>query len=192
MIKDLGVDFYRFSIAWTRVLPNGFSNHVNQAGLTYYNNLIDELLKNNITPFVTMYHWDLPYELQRLGGWTNPAVIDIFVDYAKILLDKFGDRVKYWITINEPKEICLDGYGTDVKAPLLNMTGIAEYMCAKNVLIAHAKVYRLYDEQYRKIQGGSVGITICGTWFEPASDTVDDHQAAVDARRFDVSFMLDF
>ncbi|XP_052744850.1 myrosinase 1-like [Bicyclus anynana] len=185
MLKDLGVDFYRFSISWTRILPNGFSNYVNSAGLRYYNHLINDLLKNGITPFVTMYHWDLPYELHKLGGWTNPVTVDWFVDYANILFESLGDRVKFWITINEPKEICHEGYGSDMKAPFLNMSGIAEYICAKNVLLAHAKVYHLYDEEYRTQQQGSIGIALNAKWFEPASDTIDDHQAAIDARQFD-------
>ncbi|OWR51063.1 seminal fluid protein CSSFP021 [Danaus plexippus plexippus] len=185
ILKELGVDFYRFSVSWTRILPQGFSNYINQAGINYYNNLINELIQNNIVPFLTIYHWDLPQELQKLGGWTNPYIIDVFADYAKILFDHFGDRVKFWITINEPKQICYEGYGSDLKAPLVNMTGIAEYMCAKNVLLAHAKVYRIYDEEYRKKQNGKIGISISCTWYEPASDTIDDHQAALDARQFD-------
>ncbi|KAL0811274.1 hypothetical protein ABMA28_009690 [Loxostege sticticalis] len=185
MMKELNLDFYRFSVSWTRILPNGFSDRINQAGLDYYNNLINELLNNNITPFVTMYHWDLPHNLQRLGGWANPLVVDWFVDYAKVLFDKFGDRVKNWITINEPKQICYEGYGSDLKAPFVNMSGIAEYICAKNILLAHARVYRLYDEEYRRLQNGTIGISLSCTWFEPASDTLDDNQAALDARQFD-------
>lgn len=189
-MKELGLDFYRFSIAWSRVLPNGFADRINQAGVDYYNNLINEMLANGITPFVTMYHWDIPNNLQKLGGWSNPLVVDWFVEYAKVLLDKFGDRVRYWMTINEPKQICYEGYGSDLKAPFLNMTGIAEYLCAKNVLLAHAKVYRMYDEQYRRLQNGTIGISISFTWYEPASDTLDDHQAALDARQFDVSIFI--
>ncbi|KAJ2940059.1 hypothetical protein O0L34_g14094 [Tuta absoluta] len=185
LMKDLGLHFYRFSISWSRILPTGYSNNINQAGVDYYNNLIDEMLQNNIKPFVTMYHWDLPAELQKLGGWTNPHVADWFADYAKVLYDKFGSKVDYWITINEPKQICYEGYGADKKAPFLNATGIADYYCAKNVLLAHAKAYRIYDEKYRKTFNGSVGISVSCTWFQPASDSQDDHQAAQDARMFD-------
>ncbi|CAH0683986.1 unnamed protein product [Chilo suppressalis] len=185
LMKELGIDFYRFSVSWSRILPNGFADKINQPGLDYYNNLINEMLDNNITPFVTIYHWDLPYNLQKLGGWTNPLIVEWFRDYAKILFDRFGDRVKFWMTINEPKQICYEGYGSDLKAPFLNATGIAEYICAKNILLAHAKVYHLYDESYRKIQNGTIGISLSCTWYEPASDTSDDHQAAVDARQFD-------
>ncbi|XP_059050551.1 myrosinase 1-like [Achroia grisella] len=183
--KELGLDFYRFSVSWPRILPKGLPNQINQAGIDYYNNLINELLKNNIKPFLTIYHWDLPYELQKLGGWINPHVVDWFVDYVKILYDYYGDRVKLWITINEPKQICYEGYGSTLKAPMLNASGVAEYMCAKNLLLAHAKAYHLYNQNYRKLQNGTVGISISCTWFEPASETIDDHQAAVDANQFD-------
>lgn len=187
LVKELGLDFYRFSVSWTRILPLGFMANINQEGVSYYNNLIDELLKNNIKPFLTMYHWDMPWNLHVLGGWTNPIVVQWFTDYAKVLFDKFGDRVKYWVTINDPKQICSDGYGADIKASMANNTGIAVYLCAKNVLLAHAKVYHLYDEEYRKLQKGTIGIAIGQNWYEPASDTIDDFQAATDARQFEVS-----
>lgn len=187
MMVELGLHYYRFSISWPRILPKGFPDHINQAGVDYYNNLINEMIKHNIKPFVTIYHWDLPENLQKLGGWANPNIVDWFVDYAKVVFDKFGNRVKMWVTINEPKQICYEGYGSAAKAPMLNVTGIAEYMCAKNVLLAHAKAYRLYQEKYKKQQNGLVGISLSCTWFEPAAEGNSDQQAAKDAREFDVS-----
>ncbi|XP_041985165.1 myrosinase 1-like [Aricia agestis] len=185
IMKELGLDFYRFSVSWPRILPTGFANQINQAGIDYYSNLIDEMIENGITPFLTIYHWDLPEDLQKLGGWTNSEIVDWFTDYAGVLFDNFGDRVKMWITINEPKQICYEGYGSDMKAPLVNLTGIAEYLCAKNVLLAHAKAYRLYDERYRKEQKGEIGISLSCSWYEPMSDSEEDTQAALDARQFD-------
>lgn len=187
MTSELGLDFYRFSISWPRILPTGFADKINEAGVEYYDNLINGLLKKNVTPFVTIYHWDLPENLQKMGGWTNPNIRNWFSDYAKVLFDKFGDRVRHWVTINEPKQICYEGYGSDAKAPMLNITGVADYLCARNLLLAHAGAYHLYDDKYRKLQNGNIGIAISCTWFEPSSDTLEDHAAAIDARMFDVS-----
>lgn len=170
MLRELGVDSYRFSIAWTRILPSGFPDKINQAGVDYYNNLINELLKYNIEPMVTLYHWDLPQKLQEMGGWTNPHIVDWYSDYARIAFELFGDRVKLWITINEPKEICHNGYGDTTMAPQLNIQGYAEYLCAKNLLVAHATAYHIYDKEFRSTQQGTIGITLSASWIEPETE----------------------
>lgn len=100
LMAELGLKAYRFSIAWTRILPDG-EGEVNQKGIQFYNDLINELLANKIEPIVTMYHFDLPYELHKKGGWSNRKTIDAFVNYAHVLFNNYGDRVKYWLTINE-------------------------------------------------------------------------------------------
>ena len=174
-------------MSWPRLLPNGFVDKVNHIAIDYYNNLLDELLAKNITPMVTMYHWDLPANLQKLGGWTNPTIVEWFTDYAKFLFERFGGKVSYWMTINDPLQICVGGYGTDNQAPFMNYSGIAEYMCTRNLLIAHGQTYHMYDSDFRKLQNGQVGIAISFVWYEPASRTNEDHDAAVDAREFDVS-----
>lgn len=100
LMAEMGLKAYRFSIAWTRILPNG-SGEVNEPGIRFYDELINELRSYNIEPIVTMYHFDLPYELHKKGGWANRETIEAFCEYAKILFTHYGDRVKYWLTINE-------------------------------------------------------------------------------------------
>ena len=102
MMKQLGVNAYRFSIAWPRIQPTG-RGEANPEGIAYYNRLIDLLLENGITPFITLYHWDLPLDLERAhDGWLNPEITDDFAAYAELCFKAFGDRVKHWITLNEP------------------------------------------------------------------------------------------
>ena len=102
LIKSQGFKVYRFSIAWSRVMPTG-KDQVNEAGIRFYSNLIDELLANDIEPWVTLYHWDLPQALQdEYGGWLNLQVVEHFKAYAALCFERFGDRVKNWITFNEP------------------------------------------------------------------------------------------
>ncbi len=100
LFAELGLKAYRFSIAWTRILPTG-RGQVNQAGVDFYSNLIDECLKYGIEPIITMYHFDLPQALDAEGGWGNPATVDAFVEFARAIFAAYGDRVKYWLTINE-------------------------------------------------------------------------------------------
>ncbi|XP_050512615.1 myrosinase 1-like isoform X4 [Diabrotica virgifera virgifera] len=184
MLKHLGVTHYRFSLSWSRILPTGFNNKVNPLGIAYYKNLIKELRANNIEPLVTIFHWDTPQPLENLGGWTNELIVDRFVDFAKVAFENFGDDVTYWLTFNEPKPICHEGYGSKNKAPLVDSPGIGEYLCAHNLLKAHAKAWRLYDEQFRSTQKGLVGITVNTAWFEPDTPSVDDVVAAERAQQF--------
>ncbi|XP_053601049.1 myrosinase 1-like [Plodia interpunctella] len=178
MMRELGLDAYRFSVAWSRILPDGFSNRVSEAGVAFYNKYIDEMLKYGITPMVTLYHWDLPQKLQDLGGFANPLFPEWFEEYARVVYESFGDRVKHWITFNEPREICYEGYGAATKAPILNATGIGNYLCAKYLVLAHARAYHLYNNQYKASQGGECGITISVNWFESLTDSEEDEFAA--------------
>ncbi|KAM3966826.1 myrosinase 1-like [Aphomia sociella] len=177
MMRELGLDAYRFSLSWSRILPNGFPNKISEAGVAFYNNYINEMLKYNITPMVTLYHWDLPQRLAQLGGFENPLIADWYEDYARVAYEQFGDRVKHWITFNEPREICYEGYGHTTKAPRLNITDVGTYICAKNLVLAHAKAYYAYINDFKNSQGGECGITISCNWFGPLTDSEEDLKA---------------
>ncbi|KAJ8733385.1 hypothetical protein PYW08_001683 [Mythimna loreyi] len=160
MIKNLGVQAYRMSISWPRILPNGTDNNINQEGVKYYRTIFEELVKANITPVVTLFHWDMPTPFMDLGGWTNAKVIDYFEDYARVAFSLYGDLVKMWLTINEPKENCITSYGLDISAPALNLHGLGEYLCTHNSLLAHARVYRMYEKEFKPDQKGKLSIVL--------------------------------
>lgn len=153
-LKYLGVNFYRFSLSWARILPTGFANQINQKGIDYYNNLINALLENGIQPMVTLYHWDLPVLINDLGGRDNQIFGQYFKNYARIAFQHFGDRVKYWFTFNEPKQSCLKGFGYTDSILVTDTTGISEYICSTNVLLGHASIYHMYEEEFKATQNG--------------------------------------
>ncbi|XP_053603502.1 myrosinase 1-like [Plodia interpunctella] len=179
MIKELNVQYYRFSLSWPRILPHGTDNYINKAGAAYYRTLIEELKMANITPVVTLFHWDLPTPLMDLGGWSNRKMVDYFVDYARVAFDLYGDIVKIWTTMNEPHQHCYNGYGTNYFVPALESYGVGDYLCAHYMLLAHAEAYRLYNSEYKPHQQGNVGITLDAFWGEPKNSlNPDDVEAA--------------
>lgn len=116
MLKELGIPNFRFSLSWSRIIPDG-TGEVNQKGIEYYNKVIDSCLENGIEPWVTLYHWDLPHQLELKGGWTNREVITWFKDYVAVCANAFGDRVKYWMVMNEPMVFTGGGYFLGIHAP---------------------------------------------------------------------------
>merc|ERR1712070_263139 len=145
--------------------PNKFKYQVkggiNQEGLDFYGQLIDELLEAGIEPYVTLYHWDLPQALQDKGGWLNDTIAtEWFPRYADIIFNEYGDRVKTWITINEPWVVTMLGYGKGYMAPGLKDTVRGSYRVAHNLLRAHAYSVELYRKKYQKKQKGVIGITL--------------------------------
>ncbi|KAL1513061.1 hypothetical protein ABEB36_002539 [Hypothenemus hampei] len=178
LLKEFGVSVYRFSISWARILPDGSANRINQPGVDYYLNLLKELKANNIEPLVTLYHWDLPQHLSELGGWLNPQIADYFGEYARVAFSLFGDYVKRWATVNEPKSTCLLGYGNTMDAPGLVLIGDGIYQCAKIQLLAHAKAYHIYDKEFRPTQKGKISLVLDTPWNEPISDSANDKEAA--------------
>ncbi|XP_055712364.1 myrosinase 1-like [Phlebotomus papatasi] len=160
ILKELGVNFYRFSISWARILPTGDVSSLNPAGLKYYSDLIDLLLEEGIQPMVTMFHYDLPQYIQDLGGTTNPLFVKYFREYARVLFDNFADRVKLWSTFNEPWSFCYYGHSIGEIAPMKKLNGVGEYYSAYHILLAHAEVYHLYKDQYYKKSNGKIGLTL--------------------------------
>ncbi|KAI5390782.1 hypothetical protein KIW84_075896, partial [Lathyrus oleraceus] len=182
LIKDLNMDAYRFSISWSRVLPKGkLSGGVNPEGIKYYNNLINELLAKGLQPYVTLFHWDVPQALEdEYGGFLWRPIVDDFRDYAELCFKEFGDRVKHWITINEPWSVSMNAYAFGKFAPgrcsdwlNLNCTGgdsgTEPYLTAHNQLLAHSAAANLYRIKYKSSQRGIIGITLVSHWYEPAT-----------------------
>lgn len=155
-------------MSWSRVLPKGtIAGGINEAGIEYYNNLINDLIANDIEPMITMYHWDLPQALQDVDGWQNDTIVNEFEAYANLLYSRYGDRVQRWITFNEAYVVCVLGHSDGVHAPGIREPATASYICAHNVLKCHGRAYRLYERTYRATQKGYVGITIDSGWYEP-------------------------
>ncbi|TVU15613.1 hypothetical protein EJB05_39143, partial [Eragrostis curvula] len=182
LMKDMGMDAYRFSISWSRILPNGsLSGGVNNEGVRYYNNLINELLSKGVQPFVTLFHWDSPQALEdKYGGFLSPNIINDYKDYAEVCFKEFGDRVKHWITFNEPWTFCSMGYASGAFAPArcspweqgkcsAGDSGREPYTACHHQLLAHAETVRLYKEKYQAVQKGKIGITLVSHWFVPFS-----------------------
>lgn len=167
MLRALKVKSYRFSLSWSRIFPNGRRSSLNQNGVNYYNRLIDALLAYNITPMVTLYHWDLPEAMQSIDGWENPGMSYLFNDFCDFCFSTFGDRVKFWITFNQPDTIAWSGYGLGQIPPNKKNPGTTPYTVAHNLIKAHANVYHTYDDKYRKSQGGLISIALSADWFEP-------------------------
>ncbi|XP_048137288.1 beta-glucosidase 12-like [Rhodamnia argentea] len=194
IMKEMGLDAYRFSISWSRVLPKGkLEGGINKEGVKYYNNLINELLAHGIQPFVTLFHWDLPQALEEeYGGFLSSHVVDDFRDYVEVCFKEFGDRVKHWITLNEPWSYASGGYANGQFAPgrcsdwqMLNCTGgdsgTEPYIVGHNQLLAHAAAVKLYRDKYQASQKGAIGITLVSHWMVPYSDAKHNQNAALRA-----------
>ncbi|HEX8966344.1 MAG TPA: GH1 family beta-glucosidase [Chloroflexota bacterium] len=173
LMADLGLGAYRFSIAWPRIFPNG-SGPINEAGLAWYERLVDTLLEANIQPWVTLYHWDLPQALQDRGGWAARDTVDAFVEYARTVVERLGDRVAGWITHNEPWVVAFAGHYQGLHAP--GVTDLRTTLqVAHHVLLSHG---RAVAEIRRVSPRAQVGITLNLSPVIPASDSADDVAAA--------------
>jgi beta-glucosidase len=173
LLKELGVDAYRFSTSWSRVLPQG-TGAVNPQGMAFYDRLVDGLLARGIEPRLTLYHWDLPQALQDRGGWGNRDVIEWFADYARVLYEALGDRVKTWYTHNEPWVVAWAGHAIGRHAPGATDPQLALQVC-HHLLMSHASAI----EAYRATgQGGKIGAVLNLYPMVPATDSAEDRAAA--------------
>jgi len=190
LMADAGLSAYRFSISWSRILPAGYGA-VNQDGIRFYSELIDALLDRGIIPWVTLFHWDLPAALQfEYDGWLSEKTPEFFRDYADICFEHFGDRVKHWITINEPWVAAMLGYGQGTFAPG-RVSRSEPYQAAHQLLRAHGFAAERYRETYQPHQHGIIGMANNCDWREPATNSPADFEAAERALEFYLGWFAD-
>lgn len=203
LLAQYGVKSYRFSLSWSRIIPLGGRNDpVNPKGIAFYSNFIDALLEHGIIPFITLYHWDLPQALHdRYGGWLNKdEIVQDYVRYAKVCFQAFGDRVKHWLTVNEPWCVSILGYGRGVFAPGRSSdrgrspegdSSTEPWIVGHSVILSHAYAVRLYHEEFRAAQGGQIGITLNGDWAMPYNDSPQNVEAAQHALDVAIGWFAD-
>lgn len=186
-LRQLGVNAYRFSVAWARILPEG-RGKVNPKGLDFYQRLVDALLRHNITPMLTLYHWDLPASLQDQGGWANRLCADWFADYAEVLFRTLGDRVPLWVTINEPWVIMALGYLMGQHAPGIRDIGAAS-RAGHHLLLGHAQAVQAFRAQ--GLPHAQIGIVTNLGPQQPATDSPQDQMIATLWHNFINRYFLD-
>ncbi|MED6199484.1 Beta-glucosidase 11 [Stylosanthes scabra] len=201
LMAKMGLDAYRFSISWSRLIPDG-KGPINQKGLQYYNNLINELISHGIQPHVTLYHWDLPQTLEdEYGGWINQKIVRDFTAYADVCFREFGDRVKHWTTVNEGNVFAQGGYDIGFLPPqhcsspsIFNCSkgnsSTEPYLVTHNMLLAHASAARLYRNKYQDKQHGFIGFNLLTYGFVPLTNTSEDIIAAQRAQDFFLGWYL--
>lgn len=177
LMREMGLKSYRFSVSWTRILPQGIGE-VNEAGLHFYEQLVDALLEAGITPILTLYHWDLPDALYQNGGWRNPESSDWFAEYADVVAQRLGARVPYWCTFNEPQMFMGLGYQIGVHAPFEHASQADLMLMTKHILLAHGKAV----SALRKSLGTDVklGFAPTGDCYLPegeGADAIEDARA---------------
>ncbi|KAL5701274.1 hypothetical protein ACHQM5_026627 [Ranunculus cassubicifolius] len=203
LMVDTGLEAYRFSISWSRLIPNG-RGPVNPKGLQYYNNLINELINHGIQPHVTLFHYDLPQVLEdEYGGWLSRKVVIDFEAYADVCFREFGDRVLHWTTINEANVFILGGYDVGIFPPARCSTPFGyinckrgnsttePYIAAHNCLLAHASAANLYKTKYQNKQRGFIGLNIFAYWFNPLTNSTKDIVATQRANDFYIGWFID-
>ncbi|GAB2212813.1 hypothetical protein Droror1_Dr00020807 [Drosera rotundifolia] len=203
IMKKMGLDAFRFSISWPRILPEGkLSGGVNKEGIKYYSEFIDELISNGIKPFITLFHWDLPQALEKeYGGFLSSNIVNDYRDYADLCFKEFGNRVKYWVTLNEPNYFSIYGYAYGTDAPgrcskaINNCTsgnsGTEPYIVGHNMLLAHASAVQVYKQRYQATQKGVIGMSTSSNWYLPYENTTADQEAVTRAYDFMAGWFLE-
>ncbi len=176
LMKEIGLKAYRFSISWPRVLPDGVGA-VNADGLNFYDELVDELLAAGITPFITLFHWDYPYELFCRGGWLNRESADWFADYATVVVNRLGDRVKHWMTLNEPSVFGIVGHFDGRHAPGIQLSPTDDFFrLLHHILLSHGRGVQAIRAAAKSPV--AVGYAPVGFVAKPATDAPADIAAA--------------
>ncbi len=162
LMRQIGLAAYRLSLSWSRILPHGVGR-VNEQGLEFYDRLVDELLENHIEPYVTLFHWDFPLALYHRGGWLNRDSADWFADYAQVVMNVLGDRVRFWMTMNEPSVFTVLGHLSGIHAPGDQLSEADGFRIAHHVLMAHGKASLVIraarpDAQISMAGNGRIGI----------------------------------
>nr|XP_025633765.1 beta-glucosidase 11-like isoform X2 [Arachis hypogaea] len=195
LMTKMGLDAYRFSISWSRLIPDG-RGPINQKGLQYYNNLINELISQGIQAHVTLHHWDLPQALEdEYGGWINKKIVKDFTAYADVCFREFGDRVKHWTTMNEGNAFAEGGYDIGFLPPqhcspssIFNCSkgnsSTEPYLVTHNMLLAHASAATLYRNKYQFKQHGFIGFNLITYGFVPLTNSSEDITAVQRAQDF--------
>ncbi|KAG5192004.1 putative glycoside hydrolase [Tribonema minus] len=168
LMASMGLNGYRFSISWPRIQPQG-RGQVNLKGLEFYSNVIDCCLEHGLQPMATLFHWDLPLALElECDGFLGDQIVPAFADYARVCFEAYGDRVKHWITFNEPWCTAVLGYHSGVHAPgIRDESGAKTYLAAYNLLLAHAAAVKVYRREFQSKQHGIIGMAINCDWTEP-------------------------
>jgi len=173
LMKRLGIPNYRFSISWSRIIPSG-AGAANLHGIAFYNRVIDYCLQLGIEPWITLYHWDLPWELEKKGGWTNRDIIGWFSDYVELCINCFGDRVKYWLILNEPMVFTGAGYFLGVHAP--GRKGLSSWLAAAH----HAAMCQAEGGRIVRSMSSEaiIGTTFSCSLIQPEGISINDGMAA--------------
>lgn len=187
ILKELGIPNYRFSVSWPRVLPDGTGRindagaaAVNEAGLAYYDRVVDGCLARGIEPWLTLYHWDLPQALQERGGWQSRKTVDAFAEYTRVIAEHFRGRVRHYITINEPQIIVGMGYGTGLHAPGLKLSEDELFTCWHHLMLAHGCAVQILRAACPDVK---IGVSSTGTL-----GYIEEHPAETPKELSDFSF----